>query len=173
MQTRNNFNALFLLASLVAAVVFVLTIKPVVTDASKALATLRGSSPAAAPDLEKRVSAADGSPVLVRTNHSNLKHGAAARKCFEDPKQVLFLQEALSGRIHVVCAASKTDFYDLIVRDRRTDTGYVEEVTVFKVDQYSTVDDFVDTLLHRSNFPASFIPQPDWMPTPINFIFGP
>jgi hypothetical protein len=107
-------------------------------------------------------------PVLVRTAHGS-RHGDV-RNCFQGPNDLLFYIEAGSGRVHVICRVTETEFYDLIVKDRRAITGYIEEVTVFKVNQYPTVAKFIEYLTSRASFPCTQFVD-DWLNAVIRFVF--
>jgi len=108
--------------------------------------------------------------ILVRTAHGS-RHGDV-RNCFQGPNDLQYFIEAGSGRVHVLCKVTETDFFDLIVKDRRSTSGYIEEVTVFKVNQYPTFTDFVNYLLGRARFPCTQILD-DFMNAVIRFVFLP
>jgi hypothetical protein len=109
--------------------------------------------------------------VLVRTNHAEERHGDNIHNCFNDPDSVDFFQEASTGRIHVLCSRADT-LFDLIVKDRRNLSGYVEEITAYPVDGASTFYEFEKWITSRVMFPGMRIPPPDWYLGPILFLFG-
>ena len=109
--------------------------------------------------------------IRFQTDHSKRKHANEpdlAEQCLNRHGVAHAFVEAASGRIHLICKESETEFYDIIYKDR----GTLDGITAFRVQSYTyrgttytfnTVDEYMDflagrgdTLLDASQFTGPF-----------------
>ena len=107
-----------------------------------------------------------------QTDHGKRKHDRdpdLAEQCLNRHGVAYAFMEPASGRIHLICSESETEFYDVIYKDR----GTLDGITAFRVNtitykgvvyEFSTVDKYIeflvgrgDTMLTASQFPGPFI----------------
>ena len=110
--------------------------------------------------------------IRFQTDHSKRKHDNGpdlAERCLNRHGVAYAFVEKASGRIHLICTESETEFYDVIYKDRDTLDG----ITAFRVNtitykgvvyEFSTVDKYIeflvgrgDTMLPTSQFAGPFI----------------
>lgn len=97
--------------------------------------------------------------IKFQTDHGRRKHNSEpnlAERCLNRHGVAYAFVEAASGRTHLICAESATEFYDLIYKDR----GTLDGITAFRVQSYtyrgttytfSTVDEYVEFLTARGD----------------------
>lgn len=109
--------------------------------------------------------------IKFQTDHGKRKHDSEpdlAERCLNRHGVAYASVEAASGRIHLICTESETEFYDVIYKDR----GTLDGITAFRVQSYTyrgttytfnTVGEYVeflagrgDTLLDASQFTGPF-----------------
>ena len=109
--------------------------------------------------------------IRFQTDHGKRKHNSEpdlAERCLNRRGVAHAFVEAASGRTHLICTESETEFYDVIYMDR----GSLDGITAFRVQSYTyrgttstfnTVDEYVefltrrgDTLLDASQFTGPF-----------------
>jgi hypothetical protein len=109
--------------------------------------------------------------IRFQTDHGKRKHNSEpdlAERCLNRHGVAYAFVEAMSGRTHLICTESETEFYDVIYKDR----GRLDGITAFRVQSYTyrgttctfnTLDEYVqflmgrgDTLLDASQFTGPF-----------------
>lgn len=109
--------------------------------------------------------------IRFQTDHGKSKHNNEpdlAERCLNRHGVAYAFVEKASGRIHLICTESETEFYDVIYKDR----GTLDGITAFRVQSYTyrgttytfnTIDEYVnfligrgDTLLDTSQFTGPF-----------------
>jgi hypothetical protein len=97
--------------------------------------------------------------IRFQTDHGKRKHNSEpdlAERCLNQHGVAYAFVEATSGRIHLICAESEAEFYDVIYKDRGTLNG----ITAFRVQSYTyrgitytfnTVDEYVEFLVERGD----------------------
>lgn len=109
--------------------------------------------------------------IRFQTDHGKRRHNSEpdlAERCLNRHGVAYAFVEAASGRTHLICMESDTEFYDVIYKDR----GTLDGITAFRVGSYTyrgttytfnTVDEYVeflasrgDTLLDTSQFTRPF-----------------
>lgn len=112
--------------------------------------------------------------IRFQTDHGRRRHSSEpdlAERCLNRHGVAHAFVEAVSGRTHLICTESRTEFYDVIYKGRDTLDG----ITAFRVRSYTyrgttytfnTVDEYIqfltargDILLEASQFtgPFSFV----------------
>lgn len=101
--------------------------------------------------------------IRFQTDHGRRKHNSGpdlAERCLNRHGVAYAFVEAASGRTHLICTESKTEFYDVIYKDR----GTLDGITAFRVQSYtyrgttytfSTVDEYVEFLTARGDLPLN------------------
>jgi hypothetical protein len=109
--------------------------------------------------------------IRFQTDHGKRKHNNEpdlAERCLNRHGVAYAFLEEASGRIHLICTESETEFYDVIFKDR----GTLDGITAFRVQSYTyqgrtftfnTIDEYInflvgrgDTLLNTSQFAGPF-----------------
>lgn len=109
--------------------------------------------------------------IRFQTDHGNRKHDNEpnlAEQCLKRHGVAYAFVETASGRTHLICTESETEFYDIIYKDR----GTLDGITAYRVQSYTykgttytfnTVDEYInflvrrgDTLLDTSQFTGPF-----------------
>jgi hypothetical protein len=97
--------------------------------------------------------------IRFQTDHGKRKHNSEpdlAEQCLNRRGVAHAVVEAASGRIHLICTESETEFYDVIYKDR----GTLDGITAFRVQSYTykgttytfnTVDEYIEFLLARGD----------------------
>jgi len=97
--------------------------------------------------------------IRFQTDHGKRKHDREpdlAERCLNTHGAAYALMEAASGRIHLICAESETEFYDVIYKER----GRLDGITAFRVQSYTyrgatynfnTVEEYVQFLMERGD----------------------
>jgi len=103
--------------------------------------------------------------IRFQTDHGKRKHDREpdlAERCLNRHGIAYAFIETASGRIHLICAESKTEFYDVIYKDR----GALDGITAFRVNtvtykgvvyEFNAMDEYIEFLLWRGDtmLPAS------------------
>ena len=109
--------------------------------------------------------------IRFQTDHGKSKHDNEpdlVERCLNRYGVAYAFIEKASGRIHLICTESETEFYDVIYKDR----GTLDGITAFRVQSYTyqgttytfnTVDEYInflvgrgDTVLDTSQFMGPF-----------------
>jgi len=97
--------------------------------------------------------------IRFQTDHGKQKHNrepTLAERCLNAHGAAYAFMEAASGRIHLICVESETEFYDVIYKDR----GTLDGITAFRVQSYTyrgttytfnTVEEYVQFLTERGD----------------------
>lgn len=97
--------------------------------------------------------------IRFQTDHGKNKHNNEpdlAERCLNRHGVAHAFIEKASGRIHLICAESETEFYDVIYKDR----GTLDGITAFRVQSYTyrgttytfdTIDEYVNFLAGRGD----------------------
>jgi hypothetical protein len=97
--------------------------------------------------------------IRFQTDHGKRKHDNEpdlAERCLNRHGVAYAFVETASGRIHLICTESETEFYDVIYKDR----GTLDGITAFRVQTYTyrgstyafnTIDEYVDFLVGRGD----------------------
>ena len=110
--------------------------------------------------------------IRFQTDHGKRKHDREpdlAEQCLNRHGIAYAFIETASGRTHLICAESKTEFYDVIYKDR----GTLDGITAFRVNtvtykgvvyEFNSMDEYIeflllrgDTMLPASQFSGPFI----------------
>jgi hypothetical protein len=108
--------------------------------------------------------------IRFQTDHARQKHDSdpdLAEQCL-NRRGVAYAFIESSGRVHLICAESETEFYDVIYKDR----GQLDGITAFRVNsmtnrgvtyEFNALSEYVeflswrgDTRLSVSQFPGPF-----------------
>ena len=97
--------------------------------------------------------------IRFQTDHGKRKHDNEpdlAERCMNRHGVAHAFVETVSGRIHLICTESETEFYDVIYKDR----GILDGITAFRVQSYTyrgttytfnTVDEYIEFLVGRGD----------------------
>jgi hypothetical protein len=97
--------------------------------------------------------------IRFQTDHGKRKHDRdpdLAEQCLNRHGVAYAFMEPASGRIHLICSESDTEFYDVIYKDR----GTLDGITAFRVQSYTyrgttytfnTIDEYVNFLIGRGD----------------------
>ena len=98
--------------------------------------------------------------IRFQTDHGKHKHNSEpdlAEQCLNKHGVAHAFLEAASGRIHLICTESETEFYDVIYKDR----GTLDGITAFRVQSYTyrgttytfhAVDEYIQFLTERGDW---------------------
>ena len=97
--------------------------------------------------------------IRFQTDHGKRKHDNEpdlAEQCLNRHGVSHAFIETASGRIHLICTESETEFYDVIYKDR----GTLDGITAFRVQSYTykgtaytfnRVDEYIEFLVGRGD----------------------
>jgi len=97
--------------------------------------------------------------IRFQTDHGKRKHNNEpdlAERCLNKHGVAYAFLEKASGRIHLICTESETEFYDVIYKDR----GTLDGITAFRVQSYTyrgtiytfdTIDEYINFLVGRGD----------------------
>ncbi len=103
--------------------------------------------------------------IRFQTDHGKRRHDKdpdRAEQCLNKYGVAYAFTETVSGRIHLICKESDSEFYDVIYKDR----GTLDGITAFRVNtvtykgvvyEFHTIDEYAEFLLWRGDtmLPAS------------------